>query len=102
MAQNFYDCETIITELAYTTFASTPEKRYCTYRFSNGIVYRVSGTRLYKIDGKEFLLQPGELLFLPKGTKFYAKNISDGESYTINFFTMHDIDVLPFKIRIKN
>ena len=49
-------------------------------RFSHAFVYKISGSSRYHFDGQTLELRAGELLFIPKGTTYTVKCISDEES----------------------
>jgi len=67
-------------------------------RETHGFNIRVSGSILYDFDGRTILVNAGEMIFIPQGSAYKYKTISNGESVYTNINFKADFkNALPMK-----
>ena len=73
-------------------------------RNSHLLIYKVSGESVYCLRGKETLLAPGSVLYVPQGETYEFEKISGGESkyYLVNFHADFENDIQPVLIYNEN
>ncbi len=70
------------------------EAPYHYHEHRESIIVPVSGESIEIVEGKEFLIKPGDVLFIPAGEKHGAVNRSNQEFRFLEFFTPPARDIV--------
>lgn len=54
-------------------------------RRSHGFIIKLQGMTEYCMGSQRWLLEPGQILFVPKGSSYYIREVEPGYSYVVNF-----------------
>ena len=54
-------------------------------RRSNGFIIKLHGITEYRTENDCWLLQPGQILFVPRGSSYTIREVEKGYSYVVNF-----------------
>lgn len=65
-------------------------------RRSHGFIIKLQGTTEYCAGEKTWLLEAGQILFVPKGSSYFIREVEPGYSYVVNF----DCDHTPAMFRL--
>lgn len=60
-------------------------RREMSYRRSHGFIIKLHGATEYRRKDKCWLLSAGQILFVPKGSSYFIKEVVPGYSYVVNF-----------------
>ncbi|MBE6642045.1 MAG: helix-turn-helix domain-containing protein [Ruminococcaceae bacterium] len=70
-------------------------------RKNHGFIIKLKGETEYFIGDKTWLLAPGQVLFVEKGSSYYIREVTPGYSYVVNFEASecfkHEMEKLPIK-----
>lgn len=59
--------------------------RHMLCRRSHGFILKLKGKTEYRYNDKTLTLSEGQVLFVPKGSSYYIKEVTPGYSYVVNF-----------------
>lgn len=65
-------------------------------RRSHGFIIKLRGATEYCAGEKSWLLEAGQILFVPKGSSYFIREVEPGYSYVVNF----DCDCAPAMFRL--
>jgi len=70
----------------------------------HGLAFYAEGECIFKFDnGKELLVSPESIIYLPKNSNYTVEKISEsGVCYAINFDLDEETDFAPFIVKVKN
>lgn len=60
-------------------------KRQMCGRHSHAIIIKLQGTTEYRTETQQWLLSPGQILFVEKGSHYFIREVIPGYSYVVNF-----------------
>lgn len=60
-------------------------KRHMRSRPSHALIIKLQGTTEYTTENRQWLLSPGQILFVEKGSSYFIRQITTGYSFVINF-----------------
>lgn len=68
-----------------------------------GLAYYTSGDARYEFDdGQALNVKRGEMIYLPKGSSYRAKHLSDGLCYAVNFQSQEPLSLQPRVISVRD
>lgn len=56
----------------------------------NGFILKLQGATEYRDGSSSFLLEAGQILFVPKGSSYFIREVEPGYSYVVNFELQSD------------
>lgn len=60
-------------------------KRHMRERTSHALILKLQGTTEYRTESKQYLLSPGQILFVEKGSSYFIREVTSGYSLVVNF-----------------
>lgn len=73
-------------------------KRQMRGRHSHAIIIKLQGTTEYSAGKQQWLLSPGQILFVAKGSHYSIREVTPGYSYVVNFDCPGAFDTPVFKL----
>jgi len=73
-------------------------KRQMRGRHSHAIIIKLQGTTEYRTENKQWLLSPGQILFVEKGSHYFIREVTPGYSYVVNFDCPGEFHAPVFKL----
>jgi quercetin dioxygenase-like cupin family protein len=71
------------------------EVAYHYHERRESLIILVSGEMIETVEGKEFPVKPGDVIFIPAGEKHKSENRSKQDVYYLEFYTPLEKDVVP-------
>lgn len=68
--------------------------RQMTDRRSHGFIIKLRGITEYRTENNCWLLQPGQILYVPKGSSYSIREVEKGYSYVVNFDCPNRCDMM--------
>lgn len=75
---------------------------FATERHAHALVYFIDGRGEYVYENKSYSVQPGTILFLPKGKQYTINRFAATQCIYVDFLTCDDVDLVPFSKNYPN
>lgn len=101
--QRFMDSNMTVTQLVLCCFvARGTSKLVHSHRPSHGLAFKESGVSRYEFsDSTVRMLNPGQILYLPKDSSYRVTELEPGDCYAINFQVQH-LSCPPFVVNTRD